>query len=162
MESNQVDISSIKVSYNNDNEIAIVDPIDTSPEFKKLVWYPYMKDLFGALLERTTDQSEKGISKPALHSFMNLPGLIGDSFFRVLDANKDQFLDQTEYTNGLSRIYFGDFDEKLKFVFEMYDFDGNGLITKEDIRTMLSYVPLTTISDNEGLKEGFFTRNGGG
>ena len=44
----------------------------------------------------------------------------------------------------------------------MYDFDGNGQITKEDIRTMLSYVPLGTISDNEGLKEGLFTRNGGG
>ena len=44
----------------------------------------------------------------------------------------------------------------------MYDFDGDGSISKEDIRTMMSYVPLSTIADNDGIKEGFFTRNGGG
>ena len=93
---------------------------------------------------------------------MDLPGLIGDSFYRVLDSNKDQFVDQNEFINGLSRVYFGEFEDKLKFVFDMYDFDGNGLITKEDIRTMLSYVPLSTMSENTGIKEGLFTRNGGG
>ena len=93
---------------------------------------------------------------------MDLPGLIGDSFFRIIDTNKDQFIDQSEFFNGLSRIYFGDFEEKLKFIFEMYDFDGNGLISKEDIRTMLSYVPLSTIADNSSMKEGLFTQHGGG
>jgi len=93
---------------------------------------------------------------------MNLPGLIGDSFYRILDTNKDEYIDLNEFLNGLSRIYFGDFEDKLKFIFEMYDFDGNGKISKEDIRTMMSYIPMSTLAENEGLKEGFFTRNGGG
>ena len=93
---------------------------------------------------------------------MDLPGLIGDSFFRVLDTNRDQYIDHAEFINGLSRIYFGDFNEKLKFVFDMYDFDGNGIISKEDIRMMLSYVPLSTIADGPCKKEGHFTQSGGG
>jgi Ca2+-binding EF-hand superfamily protein len=92
---------------------------------------------------------------------MGLPGLIGDSFFRVLDSSKDGYIDQTELINGLSRIYFGVFEEKVKFIFEMYDFDGNGIITKEDIRTMLSYVPLSAI-ESDAKKEGLYTQNGGG
>ncbi len=34
------------------------------------------------------------------------------------------------------------FDKNLKLVFDMYDFDGDGLIAREDIRTLLSSVPL--------------------
>ena len=93
---------------------------------------------------------------------MGLPGLIGDSFFRVLDTSKDGYLDTTEFINGLSTLYFGEFEDKLKFVFEMYDFDANGIISKEDIRTMLSYVPLSTIAESTSKKEGLFTSLGGG
>jgi Ca2+-binding EF-hand superfamily protein len=93
---------------------------------------------------------------------MGLPGLIGDSFFRVIDTSKDGYLDHTEFINGLSTLYFGEFEDKLKFVFEMYDFDANGIISKEDIRTMLSYVPLSTIAESTAKKEGLFTQLGGG
>ena len=44
----------------------------------------------------------------------------------------------------------------------MYDFDGNGQISREDIRTMLSYVPINTVSSAVSEKEGIFTRCGGG
>ena len=29
----------------------------------------------------------------------------------------------------------------MKFTFEMYDFDNDGLITPEDVRIMMSYMP---------------------
>ena len=68
MEPQQFDISCIKVIYNNDNQITLIDPIDNSPEFKKLVWCPYMKDLFNSLTDRANDTPEKGIKQFALHS----------------------------------------------------------------------------------------------
>lgn len=33
-------------------------------------------------------------------------------------------------------------DSTMKFIFEFYDFDKDGFISKEDIRTVLSYIPL--------------------
>ena len=40
----------------------------------------------------------------------------------------------------------------------MYDYDRNGKITKEDIRTLLSYVPITTFAKKKGSVEGLLTR----
>ena len=68
MEPQQIDISCIKVLYNSDNQITLIDPIDNTLDFKKLVWSPYMKDLFHSLTERANDTPEKGIKQFALHS----------------------------------------------------------------------------------------------
>jgi len=45
------------------------------------------------------------------------------------------------FTDNLIKIFAGDLDSKMKFTFEMYDFDQDGLITPEDIRIMMSYMP---------------------
>lgn len=38
-----------------------------------------------------------------------------------------------------------DFDTKMKLTFDMYDFNSDGLITKEDVRLILSYMPFERI-----------------
>ena len=35
----------------------------------------------------------------------------------------------------------GDLSQKMKFTFNMYDFDNDGLISAEDIRIIMSYMP---------------------
>ena len=78
----------------------------------------------------------------------------------VMDLNNDGYVDYKEFLTGLLRIYCSTFDQKTKFVFEIYDFDGDGYISKEDISTILSYMPLTKITPCAG--EGKFTQDGGG
>ena len=41
-------------------------------------------------------------------------------------------------------LFTGTYDRLVKFIFNFYDFDKDGFISKEDIRTVLSYVPLNT------------------
>ena len=48
----------------------------------------------------------------------------------------------------------------MKFVFEIYDFDSDGYITKNDILTILRYVPVASNTQVPG--EGKFTQEGGG
>lgn len=36
------------------------------------------------------------------------------------------------------------FEKLLKFIFDFYDFDKDGLISREDVRVVLSYIPLNT------------------
>ena len=43
----------------------------------------------------------------------------------------------------------------MKFVFEIYDFDSDGYITKNDILTILRYVPVASNTQVPG--EGKFT-----
>jgi len=41
------------------------------------------------------------------YQYMQLPGIIGDHFFRVMDANKDEAIDQEEFIKGLNKLYYG-------------------------------------------------------
>ena len=69
--------------------------------------------------------------------------MLGERFFHVLDLNGDCYVDYREFLTGLLRIYCSTFEYKTKFVFEIYDFDNDGLISKEDISAILSYMPVT-------------------
>ena len=48
MENHQLDLGSIKIVYDSENNdvIKIIDPIDITEEFKKQVWLPYMRDFY--------------------------------------------------------------------------------------------------------------------
>lgn len=81
-----------------------------------------------------------------------------------MDSNKDDYLDQREFLIGLFRLYCSSFDEKVEFIFEIYDFDGDGFITKNDISTVMASMPVInfkTLTQNHE-HEGKFSREGGG
>ena len=52
------------------------------------------------------------------------------------------------------QIYSSNLETSFFFVFNMYDFNDDGFISKEDIRLILSYAPLfednTFITEKEG------------
>jgi Ca2+-binding EF-hand superfamily protein len=77
-----------------------------------------------------------------------------------MDLNNDGYVDYREFLTGLLRIYCSTFEQRTKFVFEIYDFDGDGLVSKDDISTILSYMPVT--KNIPVLGEGKFTQEGGG
>lgn len=43
-----------------------------------------------------------------------------------------------------------------------YDFDRDGYITKEDVRLILSHIPIVNTVNNKTEAEGTFTKEGGG
>ena len=61
-------------------------------------------------------------------------------------------------------MYCSSFDEKAQLIFEIYDFDSDGFITKHDISTIMASLPVINFSSAEGPNavEGKFTREGGG
>ena len=52
----------------------------------------------------------------------------------------------------------GNLDEKLRYAFELYDFDKNGVLTKSEIETIIKMVlSLRGEANNERLKEDILT-----
>jgi Ca2+-binding EF-hand superfamily protein len=43
-----------------------------------------------------------------------------------------------------------------------YDFDRDGYITREDVRLILSHIPIVNTMANTTTAEGLFTKEGGG
>ncbi len=47
-----------------------------------------------------------------------------------------------EFVGGMMTLLTESYENTSKFIFDFYDFDKDGCITKEDIRIVLSYVSL--------------------
>ena len=52
----------------------------------------------------------------------------------------------TEFIEGLTTLFSDSTDKIEKFIFQLYDFDKDGFISKEDVRVVLSYIPLNVRS----------------
>lgn len=94
-----------------------------------------------------------------------MPGIIGESVSKLFDKKNTGFSDRANFTSAACRLLSNKFEDNIKLVFEIYDFDNDNIISREDIRVVLSYVPLSEIlacKKSNGRQEGNFTKNGGG
>lgn len=49
-----------------------------------------------------------------------------------------------EFNQGMVTLFSGSYESLSQFIFDFYDFDKDGYITREDVRVVLSYIPLNT------------------
>lgn len=91
-----------------------------------------------------SDSKKLGINKITFSKYYELPGIIFERLFAVFDQDKNEHLDLNEFVEGMKMLFCESFDKLARFIFYFYDFDKDGFITKEDVRTVLSYVPLNT------------------
>ena len=54
----------------------------------------------------------------------------------------------------MTRLFTGNFDQLIDFIFEFYDFDKDNKISSEDIRIVLSYIPLKVMDKKISNKKG--------
>ena len=109
----------------------------------------YLKEIWSDLSKRTKDTT-KGITKVTFNKYYDLPGIISERLFSCFDKDKDGILNLTEFTNGMQSLFSQteSFDSLAKFIFNLYDFNSSGIIKKDDVRVVLSYVPLSDSSSN--------------
>ena len=101
----------------------------------------YLIEIWRDLAHRSSDPS-KGIEKLTFSHYYELPGIINDRLFSVFDKSKNGYLDPKEFIEGMNTLFSESFNSLANFIFKFYDFDRDGYITKEDVRVVLSYVPL--------------------
>jgi Ca2+-binding EF-hand superfamily protein len=114
----------------------------------EILLHKYLKEIWGDLSKRS-NENEKGITKVIFNKYYDLPGIISERLFSCLDKDKNGILSLSEFVSGLKNLYSQEesFDSLAKFIFNLYDFSSVGKIKKEDVRVVLSYVPL---QKNEG------------
>ena len=104
----------------------------------------YLKEVFKDLADRDESNKKKGVMKMAFLDYIKLPIFISEKVFGVLDEDKDGFLNQKEFILGMNRLYNSNFDDTVKLIFEILDFNRDGLIEKDDVKMILGLLPLKT------------------
>jgi len=92
-----------------------------------------------------------GLDKPAFLSHFPLPGMLGDRLFFVFDFKNDNVIDFEEFLCGLSVCCRSPMEQKLHFFHQMFDLDGDGIITAGELQSML--VSMLTHAFNESNTE---------
>ena len=120
----------------------------------------YLKEVWIDLITRITkNENDKvntnirqdlvGLTKLIFTKYYSLPGIIGDRLFRVFDSNNNDVLEYNEFKTGMFTLFCQNYEKTLRFIFDFYDFDGDGKISKEDIRIVLLYTTYTDYGVNE-------------
>ena len=123
----------------------------------------YLKEVWIDLIRRETKnendnnkdnnkdkrQDILGITKLIFTKYYSLPGIIGDRLFRVFDSNNNGVLEYNEFKTGMFNLFCENYEKTLRFIFDFYDFDGEGKISKEDIRIVLLYATYSTKNDKD-------------
>lgn len=105
-------------TQNGDRIELVDDKILNNEEFKKNVAIPYFKDIFKDLVAQSDDKN-KGINKVTLLTYTNLPGIIGERFFAVLDLSKTDYIDLREFVHGFFKVYYSNLETKIKLSFDV-------------------------------------------
>ena len=123
----------------------------------------YLKEIWADLSRRTSEKA-KGLTKVTFNKYYDLPGIISERLFACFDKDKDGVLNLPEFVNGMQSLFSQSesFESLAQFIFNLYDFNSTGIIKKDDVRVVLSYVPLnrsdtsTLIKDNIEIVENNF------
>ena len=120
-----------------------------------------LKKLFKDLVSRS--QHPKFIDKATFCRVFPLPGILSEQLFRLFDKfrscirtniltfipcnmyknahrNKDDLLSRDEFFDGIATVLKGSIADKIKFVFELFDLDKRGRVSKDDLETVLNCI----------------------
>ncbi|XP_014795768.1 PREDICTED: EF-hand calcium-binding domain-containing protein 1 [Calidris pugnax] len=121
--------------------------------------------LFNALVKRPGQSSsrfagagfDRNMFRETLHSTFGMTDvMLMDRVFRTFDRDNDGCISVVEWVEGLSVFLRGTLEEKIKHCFEVYDLNGDGYISREEMFQMLKNSLLKQPSEedpDEGIKD---------
>ena len=104
----------------------------------------YLKEVYKDLADRNEENRKKGIMKIVFFDYLKLPMFISEKVFTVFDEDKDGFLSSKEFILGMNKLYNGSYQDTIKLIFDILDFNHDGFIEKDDAKMILCLLPLKT------------------
>ncbi|NXH59198.1 EFCB1 protein, partial [Rhabdornis inornatus] len=141
---------------------ALVDSLTRSDKHFNKSEVECLVKLFDTLVARaSSDYAGTGFDRTmfrdTLHSAFGMTDdVVLDRVFSIFDRDNDGSITVVEWVEGLGVLLRGTLEEKMKFCFTIYDLNGDGYISKEEMFQMLKNSLLIQPADeepDEGVKD---------
>ena len=107
----------------------------------------YLNELFLEL--SINGKTVPGIPKINFNKYLdNIPLFISEKIFRSLNISKSGYLSLDEFCNCLQILKSGDYKDVARIIFNIYDFDGDEKVDINDIKLLISHLPLKAENEN--------------
>ena len=121
-------------------------------------------NFFSDIFVNFQKRSNNNFDTYTFQELIGLPMIVSDKLYYTFTSHKEKQLTYQEFSGGLYDLIFGDIEDKMSIVFDLLDFDGDGVITLEDSFLILSHFHLIdntseTIPLLEQLIQTFFGNN---
>ena len=85
--------------------------------------------------------NEERLSLFSLYKYLKLPFIISKRIFKLFDTNNNTYLTKESFSDGFYNLYFNkDIEFKLKLIFDLFDFNEDGTISRIDILFLLKHL----------------------
>ena len=116
----------------------------------KSLFKKYLQEVFVDLSTKKENSKTKYLSRLTFYDYIKLPIFISEKLFNSFSSTGQQEgLTEDEFVTGFFKLYMGTFQETTKTIFDLLDFDKDGIIKKEDVKIILSYLPLNDVTEEQ-------------
>ena len=113
----------------------------------------YLQEVFVDLSTKLQNSKSKCLSRLTFYDYIKLPIFLSEKLFNSFASSSQQEgLKEEEFVKGFFKLYMGTFSETTQVIFNLLDFDKDGIIKKEDVKIILSYLPLNDVSEEKEKK----------
>ena len=110
----------------------------------------YLQEIFLDLSTKSEKSETKYITLLTFFDYIKLPVFIAEKLFNsICSSNNKEGLTEEEFIDGFFKLYMGAFQETTKIIFNLLDFDKDGVIKKEDVKLILSSLPLNNVDEEK-------------
>ena len=113
----------------------------------------YLKEVFNDMGNCVDKNNVKYLTRMAFYDYIKLPIFIAEKLFLSFAKSSTKGLCECEFVNGFFKLYMGSFEETSSIIFNILDFDKDGIINKDDAKIILSYLPLNDINEDQQEKK---------
>ena len=141
----------------NKEDYITLQVIQESLNIKELLLFKkYLQEILNDLSNRgAKNKNIKYMSRTTFYDYIKLPIFIAEKLFSSFSNRNKDVLALEEFVDGLFNLYTGSFEDTARIIFNLLDFNKDGLINNDDVKIIISYLPLSNnnIIDNENKKE---------
>ena len=100
---------------------------------------PFLIDIKNKFSEIAGDDNK--IDRQEFHDGLSLKSdKIVDRIFDIFDKDNNNFIDLNEFLSGIKSLINGSEIEKIRFAFDVHDFDGSGDIDREELNVLIKNI----------------------